>query len=466
MRGSKIINLLNSFSIKELKSFSEFVASPYHNKNVDVSRLLDFIIKYFPDLPAEGISKGEVFISLFPGEKYEDKRVRYLMSDLLKLAENFLLVRKIEDRGVDVSLKLLDEFIDRNLDKHYNQLRNKLVNEFSKNGGAGVDLLFEKMKIADLEEKHFARQRKREFDDKIQHGSDLLNRYYVLKKLKYSCGMLDRQALLKGAYELDLPDNWLEWLETNNFWDEKIIKMYATVFLALRHEEDPAHFEALNKLLHEDNSGISESDLKELFLYAINYCVRKIRKGEVRFIETALNLYLEGIKEKVLTEDGYLSPWTFGNVVKLALRLEKYEWIEAFIANNKHQLPPDFQENTMQYNLAELYCYKKDFDTALTFLHKVEFSDLSYHLGSRIMLSKIYYELDEGEALLSLMSSFVMFLKRNKKMSESIHKTCQNFCDLLFLIIRGKVQNIEEKIQKTTLLTDREWLLEKVREWG
>ena len=273
--------------------------------------------------------------------------------------------------------------------------------------------------------------------------------------------MLDRQSLLKGAYQLDLPENWMDWLIANHYWGEKIIKMYAMVFLSLENEGEPAYFEKLKELLDAEISGISKDDSKELLLYAINYCARKMRKGEDQYIETALHFYVKGIREKILMENGFLSPWTFGNVVKLALRLERYEWIEHFIEEHKYHLVPEFQENAMQYNLAELYCYKKDFDKALSLLFKVEFSDLSYHLGSRIMLSKIYYELNEKEALLSLMSSFVMFLKRNKKISESIRKTCLNFCDLLFLIIRGKVQQIEEKIKNTTLLADREWLLEK-----
>lgn len=461
MLNSKIITLIKTFSQKELLAFESFVVSPFFNKNEALVKVLEIIIKEYPEFNREPLSKQKVFEKLYPDKVFDDKQIRYLLSDLLKLGYKFLMVRKIEEEPHEADLRLMDEFIERNLEKHYVQTRNRISVDLDNDLEIGLEHFYEKMKIADLEQKHFSRQQLRQFDDNIQHGSDFLNRYFVLKKLKYACGMLDRQSLLKGAYQLDLPENWMDWLIANHYWGEKIIKMYAMVFLSLENEENPAHFEQLKNLLHANISGIPLYDAKELFLYAINYCVRKMRMGEDYYIETALSLYLKGIQEKALMENGFLSPWTFGNVVKLALRLERYEWIEHFIEEHKYHLAPEFQENAMQYNLAELHCYKKDFDKALSFLFKVEFSDLSYHLGSRIMLSKIYFELNEKEALLSLMSSFIMFLKRNKKISESIRKTCLNFCDLLFLIIRGKTQQIEEKIKNTSLLADREWLLEK-----
>ncbi len=383
------------------------------------------------------------------------------MSDLLKLGYQFFLVRQSQSQNHQASMSLLDDFLNRNLDKHFVQWRKKLSASMDQVRTSSVDYFFDKIRLADIDQNRFSLLYQRRYDDNIQYGSDYLNRYFVLKKLKYACGMLDRQGLLQGIYDLDLPDNWLGWMTKRNFWGEKIIEMYAMVYMSLDNEHDAVPYNRLLELLYADLSGIERKDAKELFLYAINYCARKMRKGENLFIETALDLYVRGIGEEILLDNGFLSPWTFGNIVKLALRLERFGWIEQFIKEYQVHLSPEFRENAIQYNLAELYCYKKDFEQALTFLVRVEFSDLSYHLGSRIMLSKIYYELKEEEALLSLMSSFIMFLKRNKKISESIRLTCQNFCDYLFLIVRGKINGIEEKIKNTDLLTDRNWLLEK-----
>lgn len=461
MTNSKIISLLRTFSQVEIKAFESFLASRYFNKSKTLKLFYAIIQKQYPEFDPKQLEKSRVFEQLFPGQPFEDKKIRYLMSDLLKLGYKFLLIQDVEAQKEGNNLRLLEAFVDRRLEKHYDRLIKKIVPKFEVDQEAGVNHFYSQMRLADVEQEHFSRLQLRRFDNNIQLGSDQLNKFYVLKKLKYACGMLDRQALLKGTYDPDLPDNWMEWLQSKEFWGEKVIEMFAMVYMSLKEEETAFHFNRLTDLLHSGTTGIGHKDAKELFLYAINFCARKMRKGEDRYVETALGLYLKGIQEQILLDNGFLSPWTFGNIVKLALRLERFDWIEDFIDEHRSHLHPDFQKNAIQYNLAELHCYKKEFEKALTYLNKVEFSDMSYHLGSRIMLSKIYYELNERDALLSLMSSFVMFLKRNRKISDSIRKTCLHFCDYLFLIVREKTIGIEEKIKNTDLLTDRDWLLEK-----
>ena len=462
MHSSKLINLLSCFSKKEIKSFKSFLISPYHNTNNELVLFFDYIKQSYPGFTSTKLTKKETFKYLYPENIYKDKHIRYLMSDLLKLVNRFLLVQRIESKGIEGPLQLMDEFINRKKDKPYQQIKTQLKLNYLKNKVKNVDYFFNKIKIIDLEVKYSLQHQNRMNDDKAQQGSDVLNRYYSLKKLKYACSMLNRQTLLKESYNLSIPENWISWLESNHYWNEKIIELYTNVFLVFKNPNDPIYFERFLDLLQNATTNISQEDLRELFLYAINYCLRKMREGKKIYVEKALSLYREGIKTEALLENGRFSPQSFNNVVKIALRLQKYNWIERFIEEYSHFLPPASKENTLRYNLAELNCYKKDFNRALRLLSKVEFVDISYQLGSRIMLSKIYFELKEEAALLSLISSFMMFLKRNRQISDPIRKTCLNFCDLLFLIIRGKTDDIEDKIKNTPLLADRNWLLEKV----
>lgn len=148
-------------------------------------------------------------------------------------------------------------------------------------------------------------------------------------------------------------------------------------------------------------------------------------------------------------------------MVKLSLRLQHYTWIESFIQEYAPKLPGSFRENALHYNLAELYYYTNRFDQAQEHLNQVAFSDLNYYLGARVLLAKIFYETDEEEALLSLISSFTIFLKRNKQLSNNLKHTYLNFCQILFQILRrspAQMKKLQEKISNTSLLTDRAWL--------
>ncbi|MEL6843656.1 MAG: hypothetical protein AAFP02_10610, partial [Bacteroidota bacterium] len=158
----------------------------------------------------------------------------------------------------------------------------------------------------------------------------------------------------------------------------------------------------------------------------------------------------------------HLSSWTYSNVVKLGLRLKEYDWTRAFIFQYKDFIDPNFRENTFAYNVSELYYYTKDYDGAMDYLTKVKFEDI-YHLNTRVILIKIYYETDEATSLHSLIASFSMFLKRNKKMAGNIKQTYLNFCRLLNRILRRnrkEAERLRQEIEELPLLTERTWLID------
>jgi hypothetical protein len=83
-----------------------------------------------------------------------------------------------------------------------------------------------------------------------------------------------------------------------------------------------------------------------------------------------------------------------------------------------------------------------------------------------MMLLKIYYELEEEGALLSLLASFSLFLKRNKQVSKQAREMYLNFCKILQSITRRNIKHlpkIKQKIQEAKLLLERRWLLDQVK---
>jgi len=75
--------------------------------------------------------------------------------------------------------------------------------------------------------------------------------------------------------------------------------------------------------LNHPELGSDLSSLRPLYLAAVNYSLRKLRQGKQEYREIALQLYSEAIERKILMENGVLSPWSFGNIVKLANLLKQ-----------------------------------------------------------------------------------------------------------------------------------------------
>lgn len=461
MKKSKVVRLLQSCDRSELAALAQFLASPYYNEDENTTRLFHYLYSFYPDFNAAALDKKKVFQHIFPDQVYEDKQLRYLISHLNKRIEQFLAVRAVEQQPYHLRLALLETLSARALQKNYRQVSHQLEQDLAASTAQSSDFFLTQLQWSELKEQHFQRQRVRRFDPDLQHFADHLDKYYYLNRLKIACAMLDRQTILQTEYALHLSEDWIHHLEQRAFCGEPIIQLYYTIYQALLQEAAEDYFLMLKNQINESSLAIAKEDLKDIYLFAINYCARKIRQGKENYVAEALQLYHTSIEQGLLIDAQGLSPWAFTNVVKLSLRLKQYDWIETFIQQYAPKLPESFRENALHYNMAELYYYTQRFKHAQEHLNQVAFSDLNYYLGARVLLAKIFYEMKEEEALLSLISSFTIFLKRNKQLSNDLKHTYLNFCQILYQIVRQsptQLNKLKEKISTITLLTDRAWL--------
>ena len=460
MTESKLIQLLRTFSTGEWRRFNEFVASPYFNKKEELVIFSQYLRTLAPNFSPKKLSKEVIFKVIFPKKEYDEKRLSYLMNYLLELAEKFIGWKLIESQSTVLELNTLSAFADRKLHKHYQQKFRKTSLKIKDEKISDQPFYLNQFMLADIASKEFDNRMVRTFNGHLQNVTNHLDHFYFLNKLKYCCAIIDRQQVLADKYELNFVDELKNYLLQQND-NPPEIDIYLHVLLMLTEEKSDEYFDRLKVLFKTHFDLLTKSVKKEIYFVLINFCLRKIRKGEKKYVSEALDIYQDGIHSEVIFENGFLSPWTFTNVVKLALRLKRYDWIKDFIWENESKISEKFRENALYYNLSELYYYTKDYNQALDHLNRVKFSDLNYHLGSRVILIKIYYETNEQFALTSLIASFMIFLKRNKNISSNLQKTFLNFCEILNLILRkkeGKNEAIKTKIKETTLLTDREWL--------
>ena len=466
MRKHKLIQYLATFSDEEWDRLRKFVDSPYFNDRPELRHLLDQLRTYGAGFAAGSPGKIELFTSVYPQEPFEAKTLRYLESDLCRLIERFWAIEGFEADEDETTLVLMELLSQRGLNKGYRQQLRRWEQRFATQPPTSPRELRAAYRLAEVEEAHFENQRKREFDPHIERAAHALDAYYYLQRLIYTCGMLDRATVVQGTYRIGITPEWVRHLRQAAFFNNTQIRLYHTIYLALSTEADDEHFAALKQQLRQAEAELPPGELRTPYLFAINYCARKIRQGRQTYLTEALDLYTSGIEREVLIDENGLSPWTFTNVVRLALRLERYHWIETFIATYGPRLPDDFRDNALAYSRAELYYHTQRYGPALEALLLVAHSDLNYYLNARVMLAKIYYETDEVEPLLSLLAAFMIFLKRNQSISGNLKATYLNFCDSLFQLTKGsgrRFESLESTIQQTDLVAERDWLLAQYR---
>jgi len=231
MQNSKLVELLKTFSNKELREFNEFVQSPFFNKNEDLVRFYEHLRSLAPAFAPARIEREAVFTALYPDKPYEDKQLNYLNNFLLKLAEQYIAYARFSQNPLLERYQLLEAYNQRNLDKHYQFVFGqtaKLLDEVPNRNHEFYQLQY---LLADISNRHFLKQQIRRYDDRLQLAADYFDQYYLAAKLKYSCEMLDRKMSIAAEYEVRFAEVVIQLVETNPQLDTPPIAVYHTIWV-------------------------------------------------------------------------------------------------------------------------------------------------------------------------------------------------------------------------------------------
>ncbi len=465
MYGSKLLDVLACLEAGEWKELEVFLKSPYFNRNPDLLRLAMLLKKEAPGFKEERVDRYLLMRKLFPKRALEDKEIRYLMSSLLKLVERFLGQQVYETKPLLGGSHVLEACEARNLKKHYRQQLRQLEKLTESHPYRDEHYYYHRFLRADVETRYFHRQGVRTYDHNLQETVDYLDEFYLITKLRLTCELINRQNILSASYDIRLVDELLGYLEGYDFEKVPAIAMYYHILRLLTAEDTHPHFQSLKGLMVNNFHLFPEHSQKEIFSYAQNHCIKQIKNGVTAYHEELFGIYQEGLKTGLLIEEGVLSPWKFKNIVSNGLGLGKFEWVENFIDTFNGKILEEFRETALVYNRAHLYYHQGRFSEALKTLNTVEFSDIFYALGTRKIMLMIYFEQEEVESLLSLVSSFKLFLRRNKLISEGNRRAYLNFVNLVQALFRyreGKGEQraeLEKQIRETQPLVEESWLM-------
>lgn len=461
MIGNKLQIAMKSLSKEDKKSLLLFLQSPYFNKKTELVTFYSFLLE------TKNIKYEKTYLcnNIF-SKPINVKELGYLFSDLMKQIEDFLIVEQFKKTEHLDKRYILQQYQKRNLNKLFNQKKT----QFKKNEPKikNVDYFLHKFHEHEIYELfQIYNEKQRLFDPNNQLAVQFLDKYFILKKLMLFCSIISKNTLVSGEFELTFLDEIMSQINIHNLREEPVIDIYYTMvqMLMSKNDKDTSFFNHLNHLVETKSHYLPQKEVYEIYLHLINYCLQKIRIGQKKFVKNALSLYKIAIESGVFLNNNSLSPWRFNNVIKLAIIDNQFVWAKEFIEENKEKLPKEFRNDAINYNLAQLLYNENKYDEALIYLNLLKHTDFSYRLGSREILAKIYYEKNEEEALLSLIASFTIFLKRNKNISSNLKVPFLNFCDLLNQILRRnpkKLQKVKEKIIATKVVTSKSWLLSTI----
>lgn len=474
------MEIIRALSPAELKGLSEYIHSPFFNKNRNVIKLFDYICKLAPDFPEEKMKKETAFRKIFGGADYNDGFMRTLIFIITKLSEDYLAYINFSSDRFKPGNALLDELYKRNI----NRILAKNIKTIEKTFSAEQNhddryfrALFEFTNIKN--ESGVLKNKKLNSREVTEDLTPVLMDYHVKQFLITSLNsfifILNRKHLVNIEHELLYLDEILAHLE-NNLNRYSGIPLLMLLYNQLRLNLEPdneEYYREMKKIALNENNKLSYLDRYNGIIGLQNFCMRQYNAGDQKYLSEYFKLIEFILPGQYYSdaEGGDFYPQNFKNFVTVALNLSKFEWVENFIKQYSRKLHPNSRDNAYNFSMAKVFFGKKEYTKALGFVSRVSYQDLYYKLDVRQLTLMIYYELGMYNEAFDLMDSYKKFIVNNKLLSALMkkkHLFFIKYCsELLKIKIYGKskkIRQLEKEIRNSPDSLGVSWLLIKLGE--
>lgn len=471
MYAKKLTQLLKQFSKQELSRFHTYISSPFFNENEYLVKLFQLVRLHIQNDQCH-LAKEVVWEKIFKNTPYDDLAFRRLKSELLSHAYDFLAYKKFKAEDTRSELALMSQLAQFKLKTHYNGVLRQLVKK-NKERVTKDEHYFYHQFLLEKNQHHYLEsqnEKKRAFNN-LEQADYFLDCYYTLSKLRHFCDALGYKKFHSQAPKVNILPNFLAHLETSEFIKEPTVAAYVMVARMLLKPDQELIFHTLKAFLIDQKQYFAREDLKTCYIHLSNYCIdTKINAGRTEFYYELFEIFKIIIEEGIVFENGILPEAFYKNIIAIGLHVKEFEWVEQFISHYTQRLPKANQENARTYNLANVYFHQGKYDKVIGLLREVEYQDSVYARGSKQLLLKTYYELEEQDALDSLIDSFRIYLRRNKTISRQVKQQYMNdlrFTKKLANAIPGEhvqLDKIKQQIVDCKAVASKRWLLAKLEE--
>ncbi|MDO8367103.1 MAG: hypothetical protein Q7T20_09915 [Saprospiraceae bacterium] len=462
MPDNQLLQTIRALNTRERSALSDFASCALFNRRPEVSRLCRHLVQHIGRSSSASLSLERQFEAAFPGETYDNARLRHSMSYLLEVARQYLAYSDWAADPLAQNRNLCRAARKRGLDRIFDKTWEIATAELEKSPVRDARHHYLRYQILQEQLEQESRGA-RSTKINLQLFPETLTQYYAAEMLRHACVALSHQATSGQSYEFDLLESMTREKSWKILLQTPVVAVYHQLYKSLQPDGE-AHFGTLKILLAAHGNCFSVEELRGLHLQAINVCIRRMNSGQRAYIREAFDLYKSALALNVLAEEGVLSGFTYKNIIRIAAALSEHEWAEQFAEQYREMLHARERDNFYRYNRAFLHFQKQDYARAMPLLRQVELEDTLNNLDARRMLLRSYYELGEWDALESLLQSFGAYLRRQKNLG--YHRTTnENLLVFTKKLLGANLKDkrirssIQQEIERTTDVAERAWLL-------
>ncbi len=465
LKKTFVWEILIGFSSRELRKVKYFLSSPLFNKRKDLIKLYNFLAKH---LKSEGNlpSKTTIFEAVYPNETFDYQKLRLAFSRLHKVIEHYLTVQEIQDEPFETEKMLISAYRRRKFARNYQKAAKRIRKKLSKQPLRNP-LYYDAEYYLEYQDYRSSTDTGRTKEHNFKQIDDNLTFTFIARKLRQACFTQSYKTVSGDQLYIPLLDEIVDLAQKTPYRDIPAISVYFHFYQLFQPDSDAA-FAKFKTILFDHIHHFTTEEFRDIYLAAINFCIKKINNNQKEYFHEALELYKKGLKSGFLLRNGKLSRFTYNNITGIALRIERLDWVENFIQTYQPYLESPYDVTAYNLNMARLEFTKKNYAKALTHLQNTDYDDLYEQMNAKIYQVKIYYELGETETLDSLLKSILAFLRRKKKIGYH-YQFWKNLIRYTQKIItvnpydKEAIAELRKDIEQERTIVEKEWLLEKLR---
>ena len=430
---SKFITIIQTFSEDELKSFDQWLRSPWCNSNKNLVKLLEKISKYHPDYNNRKLTKEKLFKQVLPNGKFSDRRINNLLSEGYLAAERFMVFQNLtKDENLKKDLltkelqnRHLEDWFFRDVNKEIVRLEEKEIKDWKDH----LDLLRLNRRMYHHPNQNSRMQPGGQTIVKMGKELDLV---YLLEKAAIINEKIFRNRILKNENH-EIKDELNKWRVASKDVNHLSIDFYKIRFKYTEKKMLERYFE-LRELFLKRYNEVNEKEQKSHLISLLNDTTLLIKRGEIDFSEN-LTLFKIGLKTGAFLNKGKISVQRFATIIATSNYTEDFNFTDQFINDYIDKTELTFQKDAFYWAKAHTEYYKKEFEKCLDYLIQHQFKNTYFKLLSKVLTTQVYFDLhlktiNYQPFLFNYFDSFEKWVTREKFRSAFIKKSYLRFIQI------------------------------------
>ncbi len=468
--ASKFIQTIKTFSEDELKSFGQWLRSPWCNTNKNVPKLFEKLKKYYPAFDHPKLTKEKLFKQVLPNGKFSDRRMNNLLSEGYLATERFLIFQNLANNKnlqkdlltQELQNRHLEDWFFRDAEKEIDRLEAKPIKDWEDH----LDLLRLHRRVY-----HHPNQTPRMQSGKhiINQMDEQLDLVYLLEKAAIITEKIFRNRVYKDENH-DIEQELSNWLAASQNIEHPAIKFYRMRF-AYQEATMLAQYFELRDLFLEKHETLNEKEKKIHLISLLNDTMFFIRQGQLEISESLL-LYKLGLKTQLILDKGIINHNTYRTIIAASNYNKSFDFSNKFIENNTENLEKKYQTDGLKWAKAHTAYWQNRLNVSLDILIIHKFKTPYFLLLSKVLTTQVYFDLflkdnSYQSYLFDYFNSFEKWLTREKfgsdfykksfiKMVQKCRALARVYSDFDFNL--SKIDKIFKNIENVQAI---KWLLER-----